>query len=123
MKWFLYAISILWIAVGSCAILYTSKTRSVFEKMVKEIDRRIVAVIPFAVGISLILAAPASRVSWVIRLIGFMGILKGVFIFAAPAGVYDKINHWYLNALSDQTHRLWGIIALIFGTAVLSWIL
>ena len=123
MKLFLYAISLIWIAAGCCMILYTSETRNVMNRMIKEIDRRIICIVPLIAGILFLFAASASSVPWFIRLIGLMGILKGVFVLVAPSNLYDQVNNWYLNSLSDQAHRLWGIIALILGTSVMSWIL
>jgi hypothetical protein len=35
MKWFLYAISLIWIAGGCCMILYTSETKNFMERMIK----------------------------------------------------------------------------------------
>jgi uncharacterized protein YjeT (DUF2065 family) len=79
--------------------------------------------LPFIFGILFLFSASATRNPWFIRLIGFMGITKGLFIFINPKGFYDKLSDWYLNSLSDQTHRFYGIFAIILGTAVLSWIL
>jgi uncharacterized protein YjeT (DUF2065 family) len=123
MKIFLYVISFIWIAGGCCMILYTSETRSVMDKMIQEIDRRILFIVPFIAGILFLFAASASHNPWFIRFIGLMGVAKGVFVLVAPDNLYDQINNWYLKSLSDQALRLWGIIALILGTAVLSWIL
>jgi len=123
MKWVLYAVSLMWITFGACAILYTSETRNLAQKMVKSVDRRILSVLPVVVGILLLFAASASRNSWVIRLVGIMGVIKGAFIFSNPNNLYAKLTDWYLDSLSDQVLRLYGILALILGTAVLSWIL
>lgn len=123
MKWFLYVISLYFIAVGSCAILYTSEARNVMARMIKDVDRKMLSILAFIAGIAFLFAASASRVPWLIRLFGFMGILKGVYILVAPRNLYDQINSWYLDSLSDQAYRLWGIIALILGTAILSWII
>jgi hypothetical protein len=29
---------------------------------------------------------------------------------------------WYFEKVSDQTNRLFGIIGIIFGTVILTWI-
>lgn len=123
MKWFLYAISLYFIAVGTCAILYTHEARNAITRVIREVDRRILSILAVIAGIAFLFAASASRVPWLIRLFGFMGILKGVYILVAPKNLYDQINNWYLDSFSDQAYRLWGIISLIIGTAVLSWIL
>jgi hypothetical protein len=37
--------------------------------------------------------------------------------------MYDKFMDWYLISLSDQTYKLSGILSIISGAAILSWIL
>ena len=123
MKWILYAVSLIWVSYGACAILYTSDTRNASQSLFKQIDHKLIAILPVAVGLLLILAASASRNAWFIRLIGFIGILKGVFFFANPHNLNDRVLDWFVDSISDQGLRLHGIVALILGTAVLSWIL
>ena len=123
MKGFLYVISFLCIGMGCCTILYTDETKNIIKSLIRTIDQKILSILPFIFGILFLFSASASRNPWFIRLIGFMGITKGLFIFINPKGFYDKLSDWYLNSLSDQTHRFYGIFAIILGTAVLSWIL
>jgi len=123
MKWFLYAMSLIWIAIGCCIILYTDETKNVMRSIVKEIDLRILSILPFAAGILFLLSASGCRFPWVIRFIGLMSLVEGVLAFSNPSNLYDKLMDWYLDSISDQTHRLFGIITIILGTAVLSWIL
>lgn len=123
MKWFLYVISLIWISIGCCTILYTGETKNVANKIVKGIDHKILSILPFIVGILFIFSASASRHSWLIRLIGLIAVIKGVFIFTNPKNFSDKVTDWYLNSLSDQTQKLYGVITLILGTAILSWVL
>ena len=123
MKWFLYAISLFWVAIGCCTILYTIETRNVLKNIFNKIDRKIISVFEVIMGILLVVSATASHHSWLIRLIGFMAVIEGVVIFYIPKNLYDELIDWYLNSVSDQTYRLFGIMSIILGTAVLSWIL
>lgn len=124
MEWFLYLISLLWISAGAWMILYTHESKNAMSVLIKGVgDRRILSVLPVIVGILLLFAASSSRHSWVIRLFGFIAVLKGGFIFWNPKNLFEKTTNWYLNTVSDQTYRLFGIITLIFGTVILSWIL
>ena len=123
MKWFLYAVSLAWITIGSCSILYTSETKRVFKNILEGTDRRLMSAIPFIAGILFILAASLSRYPWFIRFLGLWALMEGVFVFWNPNDLYDHFMTWHLNSVSYQYHRLWGIISLILGTAVLSWIL
>lgn len=123
MKWFLYAFCLIWISFGTGLILYTRESKSMLKNLITNLDRRILSALPAFFGIILIIAASESRHSWFIRLIGILAVLKGGFIFWNPQNLYDKIVNWYLNAVSDQTFRFFGIITLILGTAISSWIL
>ena len=123
MKEFLYAYSVLCIGLGSCLVLYTTECRRLLGNMLTGIDRRFLALLPAVFGALLILAAPGTRNAGVIRFLGLIGIAKAGFMFANPKGLYEQVNDWLLNSASDQTFRLFGIISLILGTAILSWIL
>ena len=123
MKWFLYAIALIWIGIGAWMILYSHESRKVFKQLVKNLDRRILFALPAVTGILLLFSAAWARQSWRIRFFGILALLKGGFIFWNPNNLYDKIADWYLNSVSDQTYRFFGIITLILGTAILSWII
>lgn len=122
MKWFLYAFSLIWISCGAGLIIYTRESKSMIKSLVTNLNRRILSTFPAILGVFLIIAASESHHSWFIRLIGILAVLKGGFIFWNPQNLYDKIVDWYLNSVSDQTFRFFGIIALILGTVILSWI-
>ena len=123
MKWFLYTISLLCITMGCCTILYAYESRNVLRNIFNRIDRKILSAFEAIMGILLVVSATASHHSWLIRLIGFMAVIEGVVIFFIPKNLYDELIDWYINSASDQTYRLFGIVTLILGTAVLSWIL
>jgi uncharacterized protein YjeT (DUF2065 family) len=123
MKWFLYAFSLIWISFGAGIIIYTRESKSLIKGFVTNLDRRILSVLPAIFGVFLIIAASESRHSWFIRLIGILAVLKGGFIFWNPQNLYNKTVVWYLNSISDQTFRFFGIITLILGAVILSWIM
>jgi uncharacterized protein YjeT (DUF2065 family) len=123
MKWFLYVIALIWIGSGAWMILYSHESRKVFKQWVKNLDRRIICTLPAVTGILLLFSASWSRQSWLIRLFGLLALLKGGFIFWNPNNLYDKIIDWYLTSVSDQTYRFFGIITLILGMVILSWII
>lgn len=123
MAWFLYLIAATWIAFGSSAILYTTETKSTANAFLLKIPPKFLAAIPFISGILFIIAASASSHPWIIRIFGVIGLLKGIFVFVNPANLYPKTMEWYLVSLSDQSHRFVGILSVILGTALLSWIL
>ncbi|MBW2109686.1 MAG: hypothetical protein JRI36_13645 [Deltaproteobacteria bacterium] len=123
MKGFLYVMSVLWIAMGSCLVIYTAECKRVLSKVLRGVDQRFLSPVPAVLGLLLMVAAPQARNSGFIRLLGLLGIAKGVFVFMNPKGYCDQVVTWCLDQASDQTYRFFGIISLILGTALLSWIL
>jgi uncharacterized protein YjeT (DUF2065 family) len=123
MNVFLYAISFLCIAIGCCTILYTNETRNFMKRLFNKIDRKFLSVFEAIMGILLLVSATASHHSWLIRLIGLLAVIEGGVILLMPKNLYDELINWYVNLLSDQTYRLFGILSLILGTAMLSWVL
>lgn len=122
MAWFLYLVSVAWISIGSCAILYTSETRNALKRSLSALNRKVLSVLPLAFGVLMIVAASDSLHPWLVRILGLLGLIKGVFVLANPMTLYEKSVQWYLESVSDQGYRLTGIITIILGTAVLSWI-
>jgi len=123
MKWFLYAISLIWISIGCCTILYTNETKKFLKSIFNDIDQKILSALPFIFGILFIFSASTTRIPWLIRLIGLIAVIEGGVRFLIPKNLYDKLVDYYVNSLSDQTYRLSAIFTIILGTAFLSWIL
>jgi len=122
MKWILYAISLLWIASGAGAILYTAQWRNLMKVLFEKTSCRIWGGVETGGGFLLLLAASASRIPWAVAALGIVAMAEGVLFLLNPGDAARKLTTWYVEALSDQAHRLIGIIALVLGTAVLSWI-
>ena len=123
MKIFLYAISLFCIAVGSGTILYTRETRHFVKCLFNDVNRKILSVFEAVIGVLLLVSAVGSHHPWFIRLIGFMAIIEAVVIFSLPKYLYDELIKWYADSASDQTYRLFGILSLLFGSAMLTWVL
>ena len=121
MKYIIYLLGFLWIAAGAIAILYTEEYKSIIKGLMEKTDKKWLALIPSVFGLLLLIAAPSTNYGWFIGLIGVLGIVKGVLIYFNPAGLYDLSKNW-LETLTDQGYRLIGIIALVLGTVVISWI-
>jgi hypothetical protein len=121
MKVIVYLLGFLWVAAGAVAILYTDDYRAYVKGLMARLNRMILAIIPAVFGLLLLLAASSTSHGWFIGLIGILGIVKGVLIYFNPGGVFEIGKNW-LETLSDQGYRLVGIIALVLGTVVISWI-
>ena len=122
MDWFLYYFGFFYIGFGTAYILYTDAIRNYLKPILKGIDRRPLSTIPIIFGILLIFSAPSSMHSWFIRALGIAGIIKGIFSAIVPKTHYEILIDWYFEKASDQVSRLFGIIAIILGTIILSWI-
>ena len=122
MEWILYIISLLWIGAGSCIILYTRQSRDFLKKALSGVDLKLLSIVPITIGALLIAAAYYSTAFWIIVVLGILAIGKGCFFIFNPGKAADKIMTWFFDEVSDNTYRLAGIIAIILGTALLSWI-
>ena len=118
----LYIISILWLSLGVCLILYTPDTRAVLGTLTRQADLRLLAALPLIMGLLLLAAAQASHYPWFVRLLGICGLLKAAFFFANPQNLGVRLNAWFLETPSDNTYRLWGTIVVILATALFSWV-
>jgi len=122
MKWILYLISVLWIGAGSCIILYTPQSRAFVKKTLHGVDLRLISIVPITIGALLIVSAYYSAAFWTIVVLGILAIGKGCLFIINPGKAADRMMSWFLDEVSDNTYRLAGIIAIILGTALLSWI-
>ena len=118
----LYALSLIWIAAGSCAILYTPETRNFSKSVVFKNDPKILGALAAVGGVLLIVAASASSQPWFIRLLGLLALAKGALFILNPGDLWRKTSHWVIETLSDQAFRLVGIMSVILGTVMMSWI-
>ena len=122
MAWFLYVFSFLLIAGGAFLILYTGNARSYSAQLLEGGSQKLVAVAAGVIGVLLMISAFHSRMFAFIMLIGILVVAKGAIIWFNPRGLYEKGRDWLLHQASDQTFRLFGIIWLIIGTAMFSWV-
>jgi hypothetical protein len=119
----LILICCLWVAGGACLILYTPETRRFVGGLMDEVDHRLLAGVTGLVGLLLLAAASAvtSNSPFVVFL-GLVALIKAGLLFANPFDLVPRTRRWYVQEASDQTIRLFGIISLMLGTAVFSWL-
>ena len=122
MQLILYILGISWVVLGALAILYTQQFRAKADMLLKQVDPRYFAVLSLLAGFLLLAASPASRNAWFVRLLGLMAMAKSGLLFINPAGLYEKTVRWFVERMSDQAYRFWGIVMLIIGTAIVSWV-
>ena len=121
MKFIAYFLGFAYIAIGSIFILYTREYVDALKKIFQKISLKVLSALPAVFGILFFISALATTFPWFFRAIGLLAIGKAVVIFTNPHNLYSRLLDWYFN-LSDQTQRLFGIVSIIFGTAILTWI-
>lgn len=122
MGWFLYIISLIWIGMGTTIILYTENTRKILSQLVSGNNRKVLGTVSVIMGGFLFLSASLTHHQGVVILFGLIAVAKGALLLMNPRNMADVITHWYLDMATDQTFRLGGVIFLILGTVLLSWI-
>jgi len=121
MKVIVYFLGLVYIAIGSINILYTKEYVDALKKLIQDIPLKVLSTLPAVFGILFIISASATSFPWFFRVIGIIAIVEAVVVFTNPHNLYNRLLDWYFN-VSDQTQRLFGIISIIFGTAILTWI-
>jgi len=122
MEWVLYAFSVLWIALGVCLILYTDACRTASRNVLKDAYEKPLFFLALIIGVLLIFSASHSRNAAFIVILGIIAIAKAVLFLFNPRGLYTKMKQWFLETVSDTTYRFFGIVSLVLGVAVFSWI-
>lgn len=91
-------------------------------KVIEQVGRVPMAVTAAVVGVLLLLSARGSQNSTVIIILGLLAIAKGALFFWNPNRIFESTRQWWLEKAADQTYRLAGMIVLVLGTALISWV-
>ena len=121
MAWFLYFISIVWIAFGCSFILAPLETRENMRLLSGKVDRRILAATAGIAGVLFLFSYTSSSHPWIIVLVGIIALIKGGVFFVNPGSIYERTVKWYYDDLTAQTYRIHGIAMLILGTVIFCW--
>jgi uncharacterized protein YjeT (DUF2065 family) len=121
MIWYLYVVAFMFIVKGSFLILDTDKARVLSQSWLESGNYRLWGVVAAVFGIVLAVASFWSGVVWFLFLLGLLFAGMGIFIFVGEEGkVAPLIKTW--SSISDRGLRLWGLILVVTGTAILSWV-
>ncbi len=121
MTWFLYLVSILWVAVGSVLILHTEKVRDVLSGVMDDADFKVWGGFTAGFGVLLGIASFWSGVTWFLLLLSLTIAGMGAYaMFGDEKKVRSMVDHWI--QLSDASYRLWGLIFVISSVALLAWV-
>lgn len=122
MKVIVYLLGFGCIACCSCLILFTRETVNGFKGMFQTYQLRYLSAIPALFAVLFLVSAPAVKYPWIFWIIGVLSVIEALVAFFNPQKIYSRMLDWYFGNASDQTHRLFGIIGVIFGTVILTWI-
>lgn len=123
-KVLLLVLSILWICAGAGMVIYTGRTRTLFNKLVSADHIKWWAVLPLGIGLILVVGAFGSPgVFWLALVIGLLALLKGVYLLAGPSNHIQALTAWWRDQVSDETVRLFGLVTLLLGGAILSFLI
>ncbi len=124
MKVFLAFLSLLWIALGVMLILYTEGVRRTFRGLFAKANIRLLAGAPLAIGLLLILASFSQGPMFpLIFILGLLAVIKGLYLLLGPPSQIQRLLEWWFDRAGETTIRMWGIITLVLGIAVFSYIL
>jgi len=122
MGWFLYVVSIVFVVIGAVLILYTDSFRTWLGSVLDKRSIRPLGVIPLIFGILMIISAAWSEVFWLILILGVLILAKGIYLVFGSREHIDRATAWWFGNASDRLHRFCGLILVILGATILSWV-
>jgi len=122
MKWILFAIGVLWVALGTIFVLYTEKARKTLASLFEGQNPRILAAIPLIIGLLLVMSAGSSNYLLYPFILGVLAIAKGLYFIFGKRKTTDAVIKWWLKDTSETTYRFWGIVAIIIGVFLIVYI-
>lgn len=122
MKWILFAIGVLWVALGTISVLYTEKTRKTLTSLIEGRNPRILATIPLIIGLLLVISIRSSSHLLYPLILGVLAIAKGLYFILGKRKTTDAVIKWWLKDTSETTYRFWGIVAIVLGIFLIVYI-
>ena len=122
MKVIVYLLGFGHIVLCTYLILYTRETVDWFKDLYNTYQLKYMTAIPAVYGLLFLIPASFTTHPWVFRIIAVLSFCEAFVAFINPHNFYRQILDWYFENVSDQTQRLFGIIGIIFGTVILTWI-
>jgi uncharacterized protein YjeT (DUF2065 family) len=118
MVWFLFVMGLIWVIGGTLMLFAIRVVKEEYFSRIKIEDPRKWSPLPLAGGILFLLAASSSSQVTFIVILGLLSLLKGlVFLFGPREKVKGMIDWWF--KASDKTYRVWGVVVMGLGIAIL----
>ena len=118
MKIVLVVLGVYMSVVGLLLCVAPTLGKRLTEVWMKDKISRGWALVTLGVGALLICAASASRAPIYIYVLGWTSVAKGVYLVIAPRPQLLRVVTWW-HGLSQGFLRLWGVVALGMGAAIL----
>jgi uncharacterized protein YjeT (DUF2065 family) len=122
MVWFLYAASVVFVVIGAFVVLYTDWARAWIKRVLGHKQTHLFGLIPLVFGVLMIISAAWSEVFWLVLILGLIALAKGLYLLFARRGQIRLLAGWLTDRPSDQVLRLGGLIMVVLGTTLFSWI-
>ena len=122
MKAIVYLLGFGHIALCTYLILYTRDSLGLLKGLFNSYHLKYLSVIPTVYGLLFLIAASVTIHPWVFRIVGLLGIVEAVVAFTNPRKIYSEMLDWYFGSVSEQANRMLGMIGIVFGTVILTWI-
>lgn len=94
-KLILFLLGAMWVIMGIMALVMPKKLRNFMGVLSEKFNPRKLFWIPLVAGIIIYLTSVISSLGWLIKIMGVLGILKGLFFIFAPADLLKKVFKWW----------------------------
>ncbi|MBW1859411.1 MAG: hypothetical protein JRI70_04870 [Deltaproteobacteria bacterium] len=118
MIWFLFVIALVYIMFGTLLLFATGLTRDRYVSKLKINDPRKWSPLPLVAGILFLLAASSSSQATFIIVLGLLALLKGLIFLFGPQEKVKRMMEWWLEC-SDKMYRVWAVVVIGLGIAIL----
>jgi len=122
MVWFLYGASVFFVVLGALVVLYTDWARVWLKRVLGHKHAHLFGLIPLTFGVLLAISAAWSEIFWFVLILGLIALAKGLYLLLAKREQARVLAAWLTAGPSDQVLRLGGLIMVVLGTALLSWV-
>ena len=122
MKVIIFLLGFSHIALSTFLILYTKESVSFLKGLFNTYQLKYLSALPAVFSLLFLISASATTHPWILRLLGLLAAVETVVAFFNPNKIYSQMLDWYFSSVSEKTNRLFGMIGIVLGTVILTWI-